>query len=340
MMSNSFVSIGMPVYNGEKHIAQALDSLLSQTYRNFELIISDDASADLTREICLEYASRDNRIKYHRQERNLGITENFNYALIAAEGSYFMWAAQDDWWAPTYLERCLEAMEADPGVVFASSKTILVSPDGTEMGRDDFDFTTVGKTVTGRVRHYLNNVGIYNSLFYGLIRSSALRGKSLAHIMGQDHLIMVELLLEGDIRIVDEYLFRKSIGGGTSSHIRKFAAIYGITDRRQIYWHHAYRFTHYVPVLVHSSRIGMLSKAYLLYSLASVYFRRYFYHDLTSQNIFRRVKKLSYLRSRKHEGGKDTVVSKLLILTCLPVIHIRHFFYRYIRKKNVLSSDR
>lgn len=261
----------------------------------------------------------------------MGITRNFNHLLgLAPRARYFMWAAQDDWWAPEYLERCVEAMEGGHGVVFSSSKTVLVSPDGREMGRDGLDFTTVGKSRAGSVRHYLNNVGVYNSLFYGLIRSSALEGKSLVNIIGQDHLLIVELLLEGDIRIVDAYLFKKSIGAGTSAHIRKFASIYGITGRRQIYWHHAWRFMHYVSAVINSPRIGTLSKAYLMLSLASIYLRRYLYHDLTAQRAFRRAKKLAYLRGRRINRSV-TMGTKILVLFCLPFIHVRHSVKRFLR---------
>lgn len=332
------IAIGMPVYNGERYLREALDSLLAQTYRHFLLHISDDASTDATAEICREYAGRDERVSYHRHERNVGITANFNHALgCAADSDYFMWAAQDDWWAPEYLERCLKAMEGNPEVVFCSSKTVLSSPEGRVFGRDDFDFTTVGKAVTGRVKHYLNNVGVYNSLFYGLIRSSALRGKSLINLMGQDHLLMVQLLLEGDIRIVDAYLFKKTIGGGTSAHIRKFASLYGITNRLQIDWHHANRFIHYVPALVYSPRIKAPSKIGLLSSLTFIYLKRYFYHDLTAQKVFRRVKRLAYLQGKRRRRENVTVLSKILILLSLPLIHLRHFLLKNMKMKKALG---
>ena len=102
------VSIGMPVYNGERFIRKALDSLLAQTFTDFELIISDNASTDATPEICKEYAKRDNRIRFIRQPKNMGAIWNFNFVLQEAQGEYFMWAASDDMWASNWIEVVLD----------------------------------------------------------------------------------------------------------------------------------------------------------------------------------------------------------------------------------------
>ena len=108
--SQPLVSIGMPVYNGERFIRQALDSLLAQDCENFELIISDNASADGTQEICLEYAAQDGRIRYYRNENNLGALANFNRVLGLAQGPYFMWAAHDDVWDARKFKLVLGAL--------------------------------------------------------------------------------------------------------------------------------------------------------------------------------------------------------------------------------------
>lgn len=98
------VSIGMPVYNGEKYIRDALDSLLAQTFTDFELIISDNASTDKTEDICREYVTNDCRVRYLRQSKNMGATANFQYVLNEAIGECFMWAAHDDYWESNWLE--------------------------------------------------------------------------------------------------------------------------------------------------------------------------------------------------------------------------------------------
>jgi glycosyltransferase involved in cell wall biosynthesis len=105
------LTIGLPVYNGERYLAQALDALLAQTYQDFELIISDNASTDRTADICQEFVARDARVKYVRQRVNIGAGPNHNAVLTLARGRFFKWAAHDDVYAPTLLERCIEVLE-------------------------------------------------------------------------------------------------------------------------------------------------------------------------------------------------------------------------------------
>lgn len=120
------VSIGMPVYNGEKYIRHALDSLLSQSFTNFELIISDNASTDRTEIICREYAALDTRITYTRQNNNLGAAANFQFVLDQAHGEFFFWAAYDDYWAPDFIAHSLEAMK-DKSIGFVFPSTVVKS---------------------------------------------------------------------------------------------------------------------------------------------------------------------------------------------------------------------
>ena len=109
------VSIGMPVYNGEEFLRQALDSLLSQSYKNFELIISDNASTDGTQKICEEYIARDKRIRYIRQNENIEEL-NFEFVLKEARGNYFMWVSDDDVWDSRFVEECIKRFNTDKGL--------------------------------------------------------------------------------------------------------------------------------------------------------------------------------------------------------------------------------
>jgi glycosyltransferase involved in cell wall biosynthesis len=111
MAASPTISIGMPVYNAENYIRSALDSLLTQTYTNFELIISDNASTDSTSEICATYMERDSRIRYIRQPTNLGATANFRLVLLQSTAPYFMWAAADDIRSPDFLAANLSFLE-------------------------------------------------------------------------------------------------------------------------------------------------------------------------------------------------------------------------------------
>lgn len=121
------VSIGMPVYNGEPFIREALDSLLAQTFTDFELIISDNGSTDNTAVICQEYAAKDARIRHVRQAENRGALANFHFVLDGAVGDYFMWAAADDVWLPDYIGACVDSMARNPNASFAATHCKCVS---------------------------------------------------------------------------------------------------------------------------------------------------------------------------------------------------------------------
>jgi len=115
------VSIGMPVYNGEPFIRDALDSLLGQTFIDFELIISDNASTDNTEKICREYASKDERIRYIRQTENRGASANFQFVLNEAVGEYFIWAAADDLQSKEFLEIQVESLKKNNEIVLITT---------------------------------------------------------------------------------------------------------------------------------------------------------------------------------------------------------------------------
>lgn len=111
----------MPTYNRAYCISPAIDCLLSQTYQNLEFIVSDDASTDNTREICENYAKKDKRVRYIRNEKNLGLAGNFKKALEAAQGEYFIWTPDDDWWDKTFIEKLVAALEENPDYDVAMS---------------------------------------------------------------------------------------------------------------------------------------------------------------------------------------------------------------------------
>src|SRR5262245_45798827 len=130
IMANApLVSIGLPVFNGEKHIQQALDSLLAQSYDNFELNISDNASTDGTEDLCRLYAAKDNRVHYYRQPRNVGLKANWRCVLQLASGEYFMWAQHDDCWSIDYISVLLDCLLAYPDAVLAAGRTLYIDVD-------------------------------------------------------------------------------------------------------------------------------------------------------------------------------------------------------------------
>ena len=133
-MNTRRVSMGMPVYNGERYVAEAIESVLQQTFGDFELVISDNGSTDSTRSICEGYAARDPRVRYFRSDANRGATWNFNRVVELSRGEYFRWAAHDDRIRPEYLERCVAVLDADPEAVLCYTQVEIIDAAGASRG--------------------------------------------------------------------------------------------------------------------------------------------------------------------------------------------------------------
>lgn len=208
MDSKPPVSIGMPVYNGEQYIREALDSLLAQDYEDFELIISDDASTDGTQEISLEYAARDGRIRYHRNERNMGMAWNFNRALELSSGDYFMWASQHDCWDPSFISACKQMLDDDPSVVSAYPRTRLIDGTGETIVEVLPEFIDTRNLLTVCRVHLIISEVNSCTMIYGLHRTSALRRcRPFPTCTSPDHVVVLEMSILGAIAQVPEVLF-------------------------------------------------------------------------------------------------------------------------------------
>jgi len=142
-MGNPRVSVGLPVYNSENYIAAALDSILEQSFNDYELIISDNGSTDGTAEICRDYAARDNRVRFIQQSENTGVIPNFKFVLDEAVGDYFMWMAGDDRKTPNFLDLAVKVLDEEEavGLVFCDTAIIDVT-SGEKFGTASFGFTT------------------------------------------------------------------------------------------------------------------------------------------------------------------------------------------------------
>ncbi|PYS03594.1 MAG: glycosyl transferase family 2 [Acidobacteria bacterium] len=202
------VSIGLPVFNGEQFLPEAVDSLLRQTYSDFELVISDNGSTDCTETICRDYAAKDRRVRYYRGNQNRGSVWNFNRVFTLARAEYFKWAACDDICAPEYLGACVEALDSDVSVILCYSETILIDEKGKQLGRYIDRCTDAGSTVPHeRFRDLIANLGLSNPMF-GLIRAKALRRTPvIANYIGSDIVLLAELALLGRFYKIPNYLF-------------------------------------------------------------------------------------------------------------------------------------
>ena len=208
-VGSPLVSVGLPVYNGGPSLRAALDSLLAQTLTNLELIVADNASNDSTAEICEEYSRRDARVRFHRHQENIGAPGNWNFVARQARGSYLKWAAASDLCAPTFLERCVTVLEAEPDVVVCFPRTEFVSGDGTSLGLCDADFEVLSERPAERFAEVCSRMTVNNAQS-GVIRLSALMKTQYDRYYPHGDLaLMAELALLGRFRMVPEVLLRR-----------------------------------------------------------------------------------------------------------------------------------
>jgi glycosyltransferase involved in cell wall biosynthesis len=205
------VSVGVPVYNGERFIGQALDSLVGQSFPDLEIVISDNASTDDTAAICAEYARRDDRIRYVRSARNVGLAKNFHRVVALSTGRYFKLANADDLCSPDLVAQCVGVLDRRPEVVLCYGKTTLIDGAGQTLRPYEDRLHLPSASVTERFRQALERVGLVNVL-QGVIRAEALRRTALIdNYLGADMVLVAELALHGQFHELPERLFRRRI---------------------------------------------------------------------------------------------------------------------------------
>jgi len=201
------VSIGLPVFNSEKYLEEALDSILAQTYTDFELIISDNASTDRTQAICQAYATKDRRIRYYRNEKNLGAAPNFNRAFSYASSEYFKWSPYDDLIAPDFLLRCVEVLDQHPEVVLCYSRAQVLNEHSEVV--TTYDPSPDTSSLKAHERFY--NLILKPHLAVqqmGLIRADVLKKTDLhGSYPSSDEVLLADLALRGQYYEIPERLY-------------------------------------------------------------------------------------------------------------------------------------
>jgi glycosyltransferase involved in cell wall biosynthesis len=219
MKSKPAVSIGMPVYNGARFLRASVESVLAQTFADFELIIADNASTDATEEICREYASKDHRIRYFRNQHNIGASPNFNRVFELSYSDFFRWQAADDLCEPTLVEKCKSVLDADPAVVLCCPRSDVIDESGTVIERIDDVLDLRSRRPSDRFRGLLAKLTLCNAQ-YGLMRSEALRKTRLEQSYpGSDIVFLAELTLQGEFVQLDEYLFHRRFHAAAHSSL-------------------------------------------------------------------------------------------------------------------------
>lgn len=227
------VLIGIPVFNGQEFLPELLNSLLAQTFRDFEILICDNASSDRTPQICREYEQRDSRIRYIRNARNLGAIANFNRVFELSSAPLFKWAAHDDLYHEAYLEACVRLLDENPDIVLAHTATAFIDDKGELLPFEQETGSFVDPK-TGR-RYWADVPGIADSPIavnrfwqvltrarwgthmFGLVRREVLQQTSLLpNFAGSDRAMLAELALLGRFRCAGEQLFLKRFHANVS----------------------------------------------------------------------------------------------------------------------------
>lgn len=212
-MSNTpTVSIGLPVYNGGAYLAPTIETLLAQSYTDFELILSDNASTDGSEEVCRHYAAQDARIRYYRNDTNIGGAGNHTRTVQLARGALFKWCGADDLYDPAYLATCVPLLERQPAVVLCYPQASVIDDDSNFVREYDDHFHLVGLPAHERLLRVLahDNALLFNPSL-GVIRTEALRRTlPMGKYYASDRVLLAQLAVDGEFcEAPERLLFRR-----------------------------------------------------------------------------------------------------------------------------------
>jgi glycosyltransferase involved in cell wall biosynthesis len=231
--SAALVNIGIPVFNGQEGIERALNSLRNQTFKNIQVLISDNASTDNTRAICERICAEDERVSYVRQPKNLGPTANFNAVLDLSRGDYFMWLGHDDWLSERFIEVGVETLDENPDVSIACGETLYYQ-DGSDSHRGVV-MQLPQESPQERVAAYFSQVS-ENGTFYGLMRRKQLAKRRMGNVMGGDWLVVASMAFSGKVVTLPSIRVNRELGGSTVSYT-KIANTLGVSKFQAVYPH-------------------------------------------------------------------------------------------------------
>lgn len=262
-MSDPLVTVGIPVFNGEKSILAALESISNQSYKNIEIIVSDNCSTDRTAFVVNNYAKENPNVKLIIQENNVGLTNNFNYLASQAQGKYFMWAAHDDTRDPTYIAKCVSKLERSDKYGLCAPRAKVKSNNGEKAIWQ----SCLPKELqsTSEVKRFKSAVREFPAVaMYGVYRTSQIRQTSLLpNIVGSDLLFIQDLVLACAFVEIEEYLFFYTERKQWNTKQQDFAIFFGDKKLSKFY-SPILLVTKYQFRLVINSKIKNFSKVRLL----------------------------------------------------------------------------
>lgn len=219
-MSVPRVTVGIPVFNGEVYLSRAIESVLAQTFTDFELLISDNGSTDRTESICRQYAAQDSRIRYYREEVNRGAAWNHNRLVELARGEYFKWQCCDDFCAPQMISTCISELDQNPNLVLCYGQFVRIDKNGAVLG-----------TKISRVQGMASAHERFHSLIhrrdsceeiYGVMRTAVARQTSLiGPYSNSDDTFLAEMILRGQFGAAPEPLIYYRLHSGQSTKAYK-----------------------------------------------------------------------------------------------------------------------
>ena len=232
------ITVGIPVYNGERFLFEKITSILNQSFDDFELIISDNGSTDSTKEICKNFAMKDKLIRFFSHKNNQHTNWNYNFILQEARGEYFIWTAVDDVLFPKFLEKNLEIMNKNKNVVCSISKIKLYGPITEYMKSDNpnksllsriykkiyqkmgyMDTYTISGNYENRIKEYLKNIR-HHQVLYGLYRTEQIKKSFVKDsFIASDTATTFNLLKYGEIHVIDEILMEVYDSGMSRSGV-------------------------------------------------------------------------------------------------------------------------
>ena len=237
------VSIAVPVYNCEKFVAQSVESLLAQTYGDFELVISDNASTDNSEEVCRRYEKLDKRVRYVRRTENIGGPGNFRHVFSLCSGQYHKWSTADDYWHPNFLQEAVDVLDKQPDVVLCYPMTQLIDAQGTKIEDYADNLMLMQDSPTERFRELYRLIGLCNA-HLGLLRRDAMsQTRLIAGHWASDVDFLAEMALRGKFRLLPDIRFFRRFHPASSSwardddeHQKKYYDPAGKTNRKLDTW--------------------------------------------------------------------------------------------------------
>ncbi|MEZ6120073.1 MAG: glycosyltransferase family A protein [Pirellulaceae bacterium] len=222
------VSIGMPVYNEQRFLAQTLDSILDQTFDDFELIISDNASTDQTEKICRAYAACDARIRYYRCCKNRGAAWNYRHVVRLANGEYFRWAPGNDPWHCDLLKECVDVLAQEPDTVLVYPQSTLIDESGVVLKTTSQPPLPLhSNDIATRFQALLSPIPLNQTVALGLVRKSVLlRTRMIGNYLAADRCFLAELSLHGPFAEVAKPLFYRRVHSGNVGTSKKDLEFY------------------------------------------------------------------------------------------------------------------